>query len=250
MVAAFYAELERSVSVERLAPFQAATGGQLGTAVNYFWNIALCQALYPALNMVEVVTRNSFHGFLSDHFNRLDWYDEPHFLQRRELEDVAAAKRNIRRTHNCFTPGHVIAALNFGFWVSLLDSLYGENPTGPQLWGPFPSPNLASIFPHAPASHQHYRRRLHARLDDMRLLRNRVSHYEPIWLGMRLPSRRRKTPPRLILAHELHAELIETIGWINPTVRDTTISLDLFPAVEQRGMVMIARRLDQQLRLG
>lgn len=247
MVVVFYTELEFSVSAERLTPFQPATGDQLETAVNYFWNIALCQALYPSLNMLEVAVRNSLHSFLSIHFNRPDWYDEPNFLQRRELDDLAKAKRTIRRTHNPFTSGHVVAALNFGFWVSLLDSLYGEDPTGPQLWGPFPSPNLAVVFPHAPASHQPYRRRVHGRLDDMRLLRNRISHYEPIWQGITLPSRRPKRPARLALAHDLHEELIETISWINPTIRDTMAALDLFPAAEQRGKGMIEKRLKQQI---
>ena len=249
MVASFYDELERSVSIERLAPYQPANGDQLETAVNYFLNIALCQALYPSLNMLEVATRNSLHAFLSVHFNRPDWYDEPHFLQRRELVDLAQAKRNIRRIHNPFEPGHVVAALNFGFWVSLLDSLYGEDPTGPQLWGAFPSPNLALVFPLAPPSHLSYRRRLHGRLDDMRLIRNRISHYEPIWQGMRLPSRRKKTPPRIVLPRDLHAELIETIGWINPTMRNTMDSLDLFPLVEQRGADMIQKRLRRQLHM-
>lgn len=247
MVAAFYAELEFAVSSDRLAPFRPATGDQLETAINYFWNISLCQALYPSLNMLEVATRNSLHSFLTTRFNRPDWYDEPQFLQNRELDDVRKAKQNILRTHNPFMPGHVIAALNFGFWVSLLDSLYGEDPTGPQLWGAFPSPYLAAIFPYAPTSHQPYRRRLHGRLDDMRLLRNRISHYEPIWQGMRLPSRRRKRPSRLVLPHELHGELIETIGWINPAIRDTMVSLDLFPVVEQRGKSMIETRLKRQL---
>ena len=201
MISAFYSELERSVSADRLKPFQPTDGDPLTTSVNYFWNIALCQALYPSLNMLEVVTRNSLHTFLTARFKRPDWYDTPYFLQRRELEDVATAKRNIRRSHTQYKPGHVVAALNFGFWVSLLDTLYGEDPTGPELWEAFPSPNLALVFPFAPASHQRYRRRLHGRLDDMRLLRNRISHYEPIWQGVRLPSRRKKTPPRIVMPH-------------------------------------------------
>lgn len=115
MVAAFYADLERTVSTERLTPYRSATGDNLETAVNYLWNIALCQSLYPSLNMLEVATRNSLHAFLSVRFNRLDWYDEPNFLQHREIDDVAKAKRNVRRSHRVFTPGHVIAALSFGF---------------------------------------------------------------------------------------------------------------------------------------
>jgi hypothetical protein len=249
LVANFYDELERAVSPERLAPYRTPNGDRLRTAVNYFWNITLCQALYPALNMLEVAFRNSMHMFLCSHFNRSDWYDEPNFLQRREREDVAQAKRNIRRAHNPFTPGHVVAALNLGFWVSLLDSLYGEDPTGPQLWEPFPSPNLAFVFPYAPSSHQPYRRRLHGRLDDMRLLRNRISHYEPIWQGMRMPSRRKKTPLRLVPPGILHTELTETIGWINPTIQVAMASLDLYPLTDQRGQSIIEKHLRQQFRL-
>lgn len=83
----------------------------------------------------------------------------------------------------------------------------------------------------------------------MRLLRNRISHYEPIWQGMSLPSRRKKTPPRIVSTNDLHSELIETIAWINPTMRDTMASLDLYPIVERRGSDMIEKRLKRQLQI-
>ncbi|MCO5223701.1 MAG: hypothetical protein M9947_19330 [Thermomicrobiales bacterium] len=247
MVAAFYSELELAVSKDRLDPFRPASGDQLETAIQYFWNVALCQALYPSLNMLEVVTRNSLHRFLEQQFGRPDWYDDPSFLQRRERDDVVLAKRLVHRTGKPVTPGRIVAALNFGFWVSLLDALYGDDASGPRLWGAFPSPNLALVFPYAPAGFQPYRRRIHGRLDDFRLLRNRVSHYEPIWQGIRLPSRQKRTPPRIVVPQELHAALIETIGWVNPTMGEASGALDMFPLVEQRGQHMIEKRIKREI---
>ena len=247
MVAAFYSDLESCLSPERLAPFRDQNTDDLTTAVNYFWNVALSQALYPSLSLLEVATRNRLHAFLTVHLGRPDWYDAPNFLQTRELTAITRAKNEIRDAGKRITPGRVVAALMFGFWVSLLDALYGDSQKGPRLWGPFPSPQLTLVFPSAPAGYQPYRGRLHARLDDMRLLRNRISHYEPIWKGMSLPSRKKRTPPRLVTLHDLHAEVIETIGWLSPTMETTVATLDLFPMTEQKGRAGIERRLKRQL---
>ena len=74
-----------------------------------------------------------------------------------------------RRTGS--TPGHVVAALSFGFWVTLCSSggsaLY-EN----RLW----RPALHRAFPF----YRGPRRQVHQRLEHMRLFRNRIAHHEPI----------------------------------------------------------------------
>jgi hypothetical protein len=69
-------------------------------------------------------------------------------------------------------PPRVVAVLSFGFWVSLL----GPGPSGlyeMRLWRPI----LHHAFPHAKLP----RKDVHHPLDQLRLLRNRIAHHEPIF---------------------------------------------------------------------
>jgi hypothetical protein len=189
--------------------------------------------------LLEVVMRNGIHNTLTAHFGQPDWYDRPGLVQRREARAVANAKQDIRDAGKAVIPGRVVAASSFGFWTSLLDGLYGNNATGPQLWVSPNSPLLASAFPHAPTSHRPYRGRIHARFDDIRLLRNRVFHYEPVWEGVVLPSRRRGQPARLVPLADLYADIVDSIGWVSPVLQATARHMDSFLDVHQNGYARI-----------
>ena len=88
MVHQYLRHLEAVLSSDRLRSYAPRPDSDLETITNYFWNIALCQALYPSLGTVEVVVRNSLHATLTDHFGQSDWYDIPGLLQKREREAV------------------------------------------------------------------------------------------------------------------------------------------------------------------
>ena len=67
-----WSELEAAFAPERLAPYLNHSGGDRDRAVAlYLWNIALCESLYPLLNLSEITLRNRFHQVLSQHFQRL-----------------------------------------------------------------------------------------------------------------------------------------------------------------------------------
>ncbi|MGC9667099.1 hypothetical protein ACNTMW_11155 [Planosporangium sp. 12N6] len=70
------------------------------------------------------------------------------------------------------TPGRVVAELSLGFWWSLLAENYNRT-----IW----QPCLRQAFPNA------RRGMLYASIDDVRRLRNRIAHHEPIH-GRDLPS--------------------------------------------------------------
>lgn len=150
----------------------------LDTVTRYFWDISLCQALYPSLGLLEVAVRNSIDATLAVHFGRSDWYDTPGFLQNREAIRVGRAKKKIQDSRKLVAPGRVVAELNLGFWTSLLDTLYGNSPYGPQVWKSPSRPLLIAAFPNAPNCALGVRRPILNRLDDIRLLRNRIFHHE------------------------------------------------------------------------
>ncbi len=104
----------------------------------------------------------------------------------------------------------MVAELTFGFWITLLDRRY-ERVLWPRL--------LRSAFPHMPAAIRQ-RQTLSKRFDDIRKLRNRVFHHEPIL-----------NRPNLI---QEHAAIIDAIGWISPAMKEMTKAIDRFPAVHTK----------------
>lgn len=113
-----WSELEAAFAPERLAPYLNHLGGDRDRAVAlYLWNIALCESLYPLLNLSEITLRNRFHQVLSQHFQRQDWYDDA-WLDQRDASKVLEAKQKIARHRLSPTPGRVVAELTFGFWAN------------------------------------------------------------------------------------------------------------------------------------
>ncbi len=46
----------------------------------YFWNMAICESLYPSRQGLEISLRNSMHGAIAQHIGADDWFEEHHRL--------------------------------------------------------------------------------------------------------------------------------------------------------------------------
>lgn len=222
----YFSLLGAALSSQRLLPYRLTpTDTELQVFARYLWNVALGEALYPLLESLEIVLRNSLHDAASSAFGTPMWFDErlpsgKPLLQPVEQRKVAEAKYELARRGKPIIPGavsagQIVAELNFGFWVSLLNAPY-ESPHEPILW-----PRLIRrVFPHVPRR-LGGRKTLRARLDKICGLRNRVFHYEPIW-------------NRADLFAE-HDSILETIGWISPAAREMVRIIDRFPEVHRKG---------------
>ncbi len=133
----------------------------------------------------------------------------------------------LKGTRVPFTPGRLVAELNFGFWTYLFDSEYGYvSPKSPGLW-----PRLIDqVFPNMPDAQALPRRRgdLASRFADIVQLRNRAFHHEPIW----------KDPD----LHRKHAMVVETIDWMNPAVARALLEFDRFDWMWQESTARYLRR--------
>jgi hypothetical protein len=197
--------LETSLSPERMATYFTATGGDPEKAFYlYTWNTAVSAAFYGPLQGLEVALRNAMHRELAIVYGQ-DWYDNPKCqLDAKGHERVNSAKRDLEKGDYRIDPPHVVAALSFGFWVSLLGS-------GGRV-GEFGSPraNYEMVL-WRPALYRAFskirrsRSNIHRPLDFLRILRNRIAHHEPIFT-------------RHLAAD--HASILEVTGWICPETRD------------------------------
>src|SRR5262245_9562727 len=165
--------LESVLSKSRLDAYRFDAGDTPRMVLGrYRWNLALSKALYSDLHLLEVAFRNRLHDGLTFHFHVEAWWDLP-WSSLREREKVAAVRRRLRIGQAPMEPDRIVAALDFGFWTSLLSACYDQiiwNQRG----------LLQEAFPHMPRRWQN-RLLLGKRMNPLRQLRNRVFHHDPIW---------------------------------------------------------------------
>ena len=198
-------DLEASLSPERLGTYLKATGGDRAKALHlYTWNTAISAAFYGPLQGLEVALRNAMHRQLTQCYGAA-WYDNPATgLDTVCLARLADAKAEAARTLHAPGPAQIVAALSFGFWISLLGPGGRSGPTGRKanyemtLW----RPALRRAFPHRSSL---TRKQAHRPLNDLRKLRNRIAHHEPIFArGL----------------HEDQQRILDVTEWISPSVRN------------------------------
>ena len=215
--------VEQAISSERLRPYRRSPQeADVAVHARYLWNVALSEALYPPLQALEVALRNGIHAAATGAFGSATWFhqrlsDQVPVLQPDQRAQVARTTIDLTRRlapqGRVATPGDVVASLPFGFWTTLFSSRYeGPNLLWPRL--------LATVFPFIPRR-MRTRRTVAGRLDQIRKLRNRAFHHEPIW-------------NRRDLAGE-HATIVETVGWLSPPLLETTGLYDRFPTIHRLG---------------
>ncbi len=142
--------------------------------------------------------RNAMNRRLGERYGEA-WYDNGRAgFDRGALERITNARAEVARDRHRDDPHRIVAALSFGFWVSLLGP-GGRMAAGHKanyemtLW----RPALRSAFPHrAPLT----RRQAHRPLNALRTLRNRIAHHEPIFARSLV---------------EDHEHIVEVAGWIS-----------------------------------
>lgn len=164
----------------------------------YINNILLTEALFPILNVTEVALRNAIHGKLSQYFNQPNWWDATALQVKdfsRQKDQILKVKNKLSsKTHN---EDAIVAALDFGFWTSLFNASLQNI-----LWQP-----LRLIFKTCP-KHLRQRQRISANLNQIRTLRNRAFHHEPLlWLS---PSLMKQHHTALTLLSWLYTKIYQT----------------------------------------
>ena len=212
-------QMLNSISTARFAPYQREAQAY-GT---YAWNIALCESFYPALHSLEISLRNGINEAAIAVFGGQDWLTQQ-VLMPQEEKSIQNATANLRRQGKSLTPNNYVGGLNFGFWVSLFNDRYHQ--------GKWPG-LLASVFPNMP-NRQRSLKNLGRRLEEVRTLRNRVFHHEPVWHYSDLQRQ--------------HGLIIETIGWINSAMRRFVEMLDRFPETYAKGAAYYEQELVSALK--
>lgn len=184
--------IQAALSVPRLGTYLTATtpthphpapasAQLLQSAISlYGWNATVSSAFLHPLHICEVVIRNAVSDALSQNFGA-NWpwnigfvgslpCQVGRFRPRNEVKTVA---RSVGNKANPST-GKVLAEMKFAFWEHLFTARYQ-----PTIW----NSQIQIVFPHAPTGMQPHQIRaaIHTRLVQIRALRNRIAHHEPIF---------------------------------------------------------------------
>jgi hypothetical protein len=225
--ASYVGRIEKALSTERLSRFRLAPSEpRWEQLARYAWNVAMSEAFYPLLHHFEVVLRNQVFAAGEAAYPTARYADVRCWLDavpsplhpKFGVPGVQKAKQKLfgkgaaAGSARSFGPGDLVAALDFGFWTGMFSSYYTwQSARDPRLW----PQRLATVFPHGPKLTRV--QSVSAELNDIRHLRNRVFHHEPIW-----------RQPDLLQDRE---RILRLLGWMSPEVARTVRALDRLPEV-------------------
>lgn len=175
--------IKNSLSPARIGAYEAVVGGSAGAvqtekALNlYMWNAQVSSAFLVPLHLCEIVTRNAISDVLEIVYGpRWPWsvgfersLPNPVYGFKPK-DDLMSARRNQSIT------GKVIPELKFVFWQKMLTSRFDR-----RLW----HSHISTAFPNTirlGLNQNQLRQKLYDDLEDIRTLRNRIAHHEPIVL--------------------------------------------------------------------
>jgi len=209
----FFQQIEAILAPERLDAYRQDAVPPATTLARYLWNMALCESLYSPLQMAEIALRNSLHAFLSTRLNNPAWYDVITNLPAWQQNQLADARQKLTDAGKNVTPGRMVAELHFGFWTGFFNKFHARTGLGHAIAG--------NVFSHAPKNERDLRK-LDARWNRIRDLRNRVFHHERIihWTDLDMQ----------------HAALLQVIQWANPELQQMAVALDRFTSIRRQGL--------------
>ena len=108
-------KLESALAPERIDSYRQDGADPILTMARYLLNMALCESLYPCLQIAEVALRNSLHQHLSLKVGHAEWYDHEIGLPDWQLKQIESAKRKLLANKKPITDGRIVAELQFGF---------------------------------------------------------------------------------------------------------------------------------------
>lgn len=154
------------LSTERFSTYLTWAQGDVALAERlYSYNVQLSSDFYASLHMLEVALRNKVDVALTAVHGQGWMHNNAVLTEAYQQRCVAEAQQTLVRDGKAATHSQMIAELNFGFWSSVF------GPSSNHLWG-----TLRPIFQTAGLK----RAMVAHKLRDLRKLRNRIAHYEPI----------------------------------------------------------------------
>jgi hypothetical protein len=205
--------LEHALSLERFGRYLQWAGDDRDRALElYALNTAVSESLYTPLQMLEVALRNRIHEVLADRYGDA-WLDAAGVLKGEAMRrQVGEAREGLLRKKRVASPGRVVASLTLGFWTSFFGPDYDP------LW----QRTLHRIARREDGKGLR-RKDFSGPLTEIRDLRNRVAHHEPI---IYLPLTAR------------YGDMLQLTRWLSPIAAEWCDVRSTFRAVWPQDLVL------------
>ena len=209
-------DFEESLSLERFSRYLAWAGGDRTRAIKlYTLNAKLSESLYIPLQMLEVALRNRIHAVMTETRHE-QWVHDAGLLQGKwQSDQLVTAIEDIRKEGREPTPGRVVAALSFSFWIAMFGREYET------LW----QTALHRIASRSDGKGLR-RKDFSGPLAPIRVLRNRIAHHEPI-LAWDLPKH--------------YGNIVRLTGWLSLPAAEWCVTQSRFPEVYPREPIILHR---------
>lgn len=219
-----FKNIEKSISVARLSTYKNHSKSNTEAVGNYILNAKISENFYFLLQNLEVSLRNAiYNGFKKNYQNKDFFYlnetnTRNRYLSRQEKHSrecwkmLCGAKYNLRNVR--INDGKIIAELNFGFWTKLLLSTDRKYMN---MWRII----FSDVFPNYKILNSVDRDKMliGRKIDKIRLFRNRIFHYEPIFNQLNL--------------EDIHDAIIEVIAWIDKDMYHLSLMFDDFKYINR-----------------
>ena len=202
-------KIVKTISNERFSSYQKRYPNDLKKSfLLYQSNIEISQSFYSNLSILEVSLRNTINQSCIKHFKTENWLKEK--LPKELKKQITEIENKLIKSGKEPTNDRIIAELNFGFWTILFNRSNAKI-----FWKP-----LLKAFYYLP-SEMRKRTGVSAKLNRLRIFRNRIYHYDPIvWDVKELISRRK--------------EIYDILTWIEPETAKWADSIDTFDYVRKK----------------
>lgn len=211
-------EIERFLSISRLAKYYRNGETPEQGFSRYQWNVQLAEALLPSLNYFEVGLRNGIDNAISTTYYK-DWLLKlpPALKISADDERKIAEFAYEHQTEKGWAAGHddILAKLGFGFWAAFFQNRYD-----PVLWQRTDA--LKTVFPNMQRSLR-TSKYVAPKIKQIRKLRNRIAHHEPIW--------------HMADVQSIYQTISELVLAMSTAAAQELVKIDRFPAIYQAGVI-------------
>jgi len=166
-----------ALSTARISTYENAVGNTLDSSSAlelYAWNAQVSGALLTPLHICEVVIRNAVSDALTSVYGDR-WAWQQGFERSLKNKGKYNPRQDLLRTRsNIQTIGKLIPEMKFVFWQKMFISHHDG-----RLW----NQHLMQIFPNLDSTKSiaQLRTDIYNELEEIRTLRNRIAHHEPIF---------------------------------------------------------------------
>ena len=223
----YHKNFSRLYSYSRISRYRKASNNDEFIAQKmYYANARIAQAFQPLISFFEVILRNQLHYAIASYFNDVQWIinQKNGFMSDKSLHYVNKKtgkqqindflKKEVERSekvlidkHRNVVAGRIIAELNFGFWNSLYEKHHYVLLKGVP----------CKIFKGLPTGFG--RKKVNSCIKEIRTLRNRISHNEPLCFKNRTFD--------LTYVNDMYKMIYDFFAWINTDIMKSLKQEDL-----------------------